>query len=227
MCHIYNCLDTYSANGRESHTLDTRVAQLQVFHGTRPVRNANTIARLGPDFSRIGAAHGARFGRGFYTSDHIGIARGYTYEAGSICVCTALLGICKLQGLGGESETPGSLLEQGFHSVHDAGTKEIVLFHPDSMFTKYIIDLVPDDSLEEQIAVERLRVQKAHQMAEDQRCRQLLVWTSCRIICTTCYLFKLFLTCKCIYVNVCFVFCPFLSAGNFTWTNKPLVAIWL
>lgn len=150
--------------------------QLQVFHGTRPVRNANTIARHGPDFSRIGAAHGTRFGRGFYTSDHIDIARGYAYEVGSICVCTALLGICKLQGLGSDSETRGSLLEQGFHSVHDAGTKEIVLFHPDSIFTKYIIDLVPDDSLEEQIAMERLRMEETHKMAELQRRRQLLVW---------------------------------------------------
>ena len=111
----------------------------------------------------------------------------------------------------GESETSGSLLEQGFHSVHDAGTKEIVLFHPDSMFTKYIIDLVPDDSLEEQIAVERLQVQKAHQMAEQQPCRQLLVWTSCRIICTTCCPFKLLLTCECMHVNVCDCILPLLT----------------
>ena len=59
----------------------------------------------------------------------------------------------------------------------DESTKEIVLFHPDSICAEYLINLVPDDSLDEQLAIERERLESDRTNAETERLAQLLVRT--------------------------------------------------
>ena len=158
---------------------------VQVFHGTAPVTNANAIARKGPDFTRIGGTHGASLGQGFYTSDRVSLAWGYAKGTGSICVCKALQGNIKSQQLN-SSDTAGSLLKAGFHSVHDQGSSQIVLFHPDSVCVSYILNLGPDTSMAEQLAVAKEKLDKEYDEQEMVREAQLEVCHSGLLLpCTT------------------------------------------
>lgn len=147
---------------------------LQVFHGTKPVSCANSIARTGPDFSKIGAANGHRIGRGFYSTRQVKKARAYATEQGAICICRVLQGIRKVKMLD-TNETAGSLLENGYHSVHEEGTDFIVLFHPDAVRVTHIVHLGPDDGMQQHLELEREALTKKHQADELQRTMQLQV----------------------------------------------------
>lgn len=67
---------------------------LQLSHGTKLAKNANNIARNGPDFNLVGSANGHACGRGFYGahSSKPELARSYAGAAGAVCVCSALCG---------------------------------------------------------------------------------------------------------------------------------------
>ena len=147
---------------------------MQVFHGTNPVVHASAIARKGPDFTRIGGAHGASLGRGFYTSDDINLASSYAKGTGAICVCRALQGKSKSQQLN-SAETAGSLFKAGYHSVHEPGSRQIVLFHPDAVCVTHIMNQGPDSSMAEQLAVAKEKLDKEHESQELVRKAQLEV----------------------------------------------------
>ena len=141
---------------------------------------ANSIARTGPDFSRIGASHGHRIGKGFYSTRVIGTAQSYATEQGAICICRALQGIRKVKQLD-SNETAGSLLEAGFHSVHEEGTDFIVLFHPDAVYVTHIIHLGPEDGMQLHLELEREALKKQYEAQESQRKMELQV--KCCVLC--------------------------------------------
>ena len=147
---------------------------VQVFHGTDPVAHASAIARKGPDFTRIGSTHGASLGRGFYTTDDANLASSYAKGTGAVCVCRALQGNIKSQQLN-SAETAGSLFKAGFHSLHEQGSRQIVLFHPDAVCVSYILNKGADTSMAEQLAVAKEKLDKAHGEQEMVRVAQLEV----------------------------------------------------
>lgn len=147
---------------------------LQVFHGTNPVAHASAIARKGPDFTRIGGTHGASLGRGFYTSDDVKLAGSYARGTGAICVCRALQGNIKSQQLN-SAETAGSLFKAGYHSVHEQGSRQIVLFHPDAVCVSFILNQGPDSSMAEQLVIAKEKLDKEHGEQDSVRLAQLEV----------------------------------------------------
>ena len=159
---------------------------LQVFHGTHPVAHASAIARKGPDFTRIGGTHGARYGRGFYTSDDISISTAYAAQTGAICICRALRGNVKTQGLNA-AETAGSLFKAGYHSVHDPNRREIVLFHPDAISVTHVANLGPDSTMAEQLAAAKEKLDQEHAEQELARQSQLEVCPAGRCFIAQCF----------------------------------------
>lgn len=146
---------------------------LQVFHGTTPLSNAQSIARRGPDFSLIGSANGHVHGRGFYTTPDIRTATYYAKATGGICVCKAVLGNVKSGG--SSDDTAGSLLQQHYHSVVAADNKITVLFHPDSVFVQYIINEVADASAERELALKQEQLDAEWRDVDLGRQKQLQV----------------------------------------------------
>ena len=140
-------------------TTHCSAACVQVFHGTHPPSNAQSIARRGPDFSLIGSANGHVYGRGFYTTTFIDTAASYATSKGAICVCAAVLGNIKSNG--SSEDTAGSLLQQGYHSVVAAGTRVTVLFHPDAVHVEYIINDVADPTAEKALAAKQEQLDAA------------------------------------------------------------------
>lgn len=151
---------------------------LQVFHGTNPVAHASAIACKGPDFTRIGGTHGASLGRGFYTSDDVKLAGTYAKGTGAICVCRALQGNIKSQQLN-SAETAGSLFKAGYHSVHEQGSRQIVLFHPDAVCVSYILNQGPEFSMAEQLASAKEKLVEEHAEQDSVRLAQLEVCCKC------------------------------------------------
>lgn len=147
-----------------------------MYHGTDPIANANAIARKGPDIKLAGSKTGHMFGLGLYAveANRIDIARQYAQSAGGICVCQALRGKPKTNNLS-PNDTAGSLYQAGYHSVQDPTSGYIVLFHPDSVVVSHVISFGPDDSLDEQLAAERVKLQAEWEAAENQRKLQLQV----------------------------------------------------
>ena len=179
---------------------------MQVFHGTNPVAHASAIARKGPDFTRIGGTHGASLGRGFYTSDDVNLASSYAKGTGAICVCRALQGNIKSQKLN-SAETAGSLFKAGFHSVHEQGSKQIVLFHPDSVCVSYVVNQGPDTSMAEQLAIAKEQMDKEHDEQDLVRLTQLEVCLltlqlPCTVCCHVCSFGSVVMCCACALVTL-------------------------
>lgn len=149
---------------------------LQIYHGTNPVANANAIARTGPNVTLAGSANGHRFGLGFYAVEaaNIRVAQAYADQAGGICVCQSLRGKVKKSNFS-QDDTAGSLYKDGFHSVRDPDSGYIVLFHPDSVYVSHIVSFGPDDSLADQLAAERVKLQAEWTLKEEQRMLELQV----------------------------------------------------
>lgn len=143
----------------------------QVFHGTHPLSNAQSIARRGPDFTLIGSANGHVFGRGFYTTSNIRTAAAYAQSKGAICVCCAAMGNAKPNGSG--ADTADKLLQQNYHSVASGDIK--VLFHPDSVHVQYVINEVADVNTERELAEKQQHLDAAWQEADLGRQKQLQV----------------------------------------------------
>lgn len=144
---------------------------LQVFHGTRPVSNAQSIACRGPDFAMIGSAHGHVYGRGFYTTISMKTAASYAKRKGAICVCAAVLGNAKPDGR--KEDTSDSLLQQNYHSV--VAGDITVLFHPDSVHVQYIIHEVADATAERELAEKQQQLDAAWRDADLRRQKELQV----------------------------------------------------
>ncbi|KAK9797437.1 hypothetical protein WJX73_004192 [Symbiochloris irregularis] len=141
-------------------------------HGTQLAKSANSIARNGPDFSKVGSANGHAYGRGFYMahSSTPQMARGYAGNSGAICVCSALVGKQKNQGLSSEDDA-GSLLQEGYDSVLRGGL--MVLFHPDAVIVTHIIYLGPDDSQEVKVTEQMLQLAADREVADQKRMMEL------------------------------------------------------
>ena len=144
---------------------------LQVFHGTLPVSNAQSIARRGPDFAMIGSAHGHVYGRGFYTTINLKTAASYAKRKGAICVCAAALGNAKPDR--SKEDTSDSLLQQNYHSV--VAGDITVLFHPDSVHVQYIINEVADATAERELAEKQQQLDAAWRDADLRRQKEVQV----------------------------------------------------
>lgn len=82
--------------------------------------------------------------------------------------------LTQAEGLNSEDDA-GSLLQQGYNSVHEPSSGRMVLFHPDALIVTHIIYLGPDDSEEEQISTERLQLEESRNVLELQREMELEV----------------------------------------------------
>jgi hypothetical protein len=82
--------------------------------------------------------------------------------------------LTQAEGLHSEDDA-GSLLQQGYHSVHEQTSGYMVLFHPDAVVVTQIIYLGPDDSVEAQISTEMLQLEAARDSLEQQREMKLKV----------------------------------------------------
>ena len=143
----------------------------QVFHGTHPPSNAQSIARRGPDFTLIGSANGHLCGRGFYTTSNIKTAAAYSQSKGAICVCCAVMG--NARPTGNQEDTSDMLLQQNYHSVVSGDIR--VLFHPDSVYVQYIINEVADANAERVLAEKQQHLDAAWKDADLGRQKELQV----------------------------------------------------
>jgi hypothetical protein len=142
---------------------------VKVLHGTRSAANANSIARTGPDFGRLGTANGTLLGQGFYTAETPAEVVKYATDTGAICVCTAAPGVMKYNG--NPSVTAGGLAAEGFHSVVKGDWH--VLFHPDSLRVDYVVDFGPDDTIDSRRARAEQEALEKHSLAVSVREQEL------------------------------------------------------
>lgn len=141
-------------------------------HGTPIPANATSIARQGPDITRAGSNAGTALGQGFYTAEDKQTPAGYSGATGAVCVCEVAPGNMK-EG-GNTSITAATLASSNppFDSIHANNTWH-VLFHPDSVDVKYIIEHGSNLNAASQAAARDREAYEAafkkHQVQETQR----------------------------------------------------------
>jgi hypothetical protein len=128
------------------HLPQDKRAVTETYHGTPRVASGNNIARHGPDLKRAGQNVGSAYGAGFYTAKETQTPAGYSRGTGSVLVCEVAMGNYMRGGDGSVTAATLAGHPKGpYDSVLAHGDTYYILFHPDAIRIKYVIDHGTDD----------------------------------------------------------------------------------